>query len=392
MVNSDRVLASFLEMVRIYSPSFKEDSMATYCAERLQALGFSIYRDDAYESVGSDTGNLIAVLPGEAPGILAFCAHMDTVLPCEGICPEIVEASDPRCPADEPVICSSSDTILSADDRSGIAAIFEGIEAAHDTDVPLPTLVVLLTVCEEQSLLGASALKSDFVRGVLEECGCASEDAIPCFVLDADGRPGTIIMGAPYHYTLRASFTGRRAHAGVEPEAGVSAIQAAASAITQMPLGRIGDHTTANIGAISGGVAVNIVPSDCALQGECRSLYENEVLNQKEAMTHALEAGAHAHDAQVDIDWTLDYPGVLFKEDDEIVVRLSQAISVAGIEPQYIFSGGGADTNVLATKGFNAITLGTGMTNFHSCDEYIRVADLAHLARIVECLIFEYAT
>ena len=48
---------------------------------------------------------------------------------------------------------------------------------------------------------------------------------MPLFVLDADGAPGTIIMGAPYHWTLRARIEGRAAHAGVEPEEGVSAIE-----------------------------------------------------------------------------------------------------------------------------------------------------------------------
>lgn len=60
---------------------------------------------------------------------------------------------------------------------------------------------------------------------------------MPCFVLDADGAPGTIILGAPYHWTLEARISGRAAHAGVEPEEGVSAIQIAAAAVAAMPSG-----------------------------------------------------------------------------------------------------------------------------------------------------------
>lgn len=389
MIDSKRVLDSFLEMVNVYSPSFSEKPMADLCEEKLRALGFDIHIDEAANAVGSDTGNLIAVLPGNAEGCLALSAHLDTVLPCKGIKAQILEAGDPKFGIDEPIICSASDTILSADDRSGIAAIFEGIESALEQGFPRPTVIVLLTICEEQSLLGSSALDENALKERFEAIA-KSESSIPCFVLDADGRPGTIIMGAPYHYTLRASFKGRSAHAGVEPEAGISAIKAASIAIAEMPLGRIDEHTTANVGIISGGVAVNVVPSDCVIEGECRSLHEEDVLAQKDAMTAAIENAAAATGAIAEIDWKLDYPGILFEEDDELVEHLANAIRAADLDPQLAFSGGGADANVLSIKGFNAITLGTGMTNFHSCDEFIRVADLASMARIVECLIQEY--
>ena len=46
---------------------------------------------------------------------------------------------------------------------------------------------------------------------------------------------------------------------------------------------------------------------------------------------------------------------------------------------------------VSTTKGADAITLGIGMTNFHSVDEYIEVADLQNMARYVEAIIAEYA-
>ena len=151
---------------------------------------------------------------------------------------------------------------------------------------------MLLTTCEEQSLLGAGALAEDALAWP-ENLPAATPEAerdgcFPLFVLDADGAPGTIIMGAPYHWTLRARIEGRAAHAGVEPEEGVSAIQIAAAAVAAMPLGRIDECTTANVGRSEGGVAVNIVPAVVTLMGECRSLYEDRVLAQRDAMTLSL--------------------------------------------------------------------------------------------------------
>ncbi|MFQ9179229.1 MAG: peptidase dimerization domain-containing protein [Eggerthella lenta] len=56
------------------------------------------------------------------------------------------------------------------------------------------------------------------------------------------------------------------------PEDGVSAIAMAAAAVAAMPLGRLDEATTANVGFIEGGGATNVVPDACTL-AECRSLY-----------------------------------------------------------------------------------------------------------------------
>ena len=246
-MNPDRVLESFLEMVAIESPSWHEAPMAACCAEKLAEMGFSVTFDASAAETGSDTGNLIAHLPGTVPGRVAFSAHLDTVKPCAGI-EAVVETrhicDDVTCRMAE-VVCSAGDTILSADDKAGIAAIFEGVRSVVESGAVRPDITVLLTTCEEQSLLGSSALADDALawpadlpaasRGTAAEGllgdGAAPSEPVPLFVLDADGAPGTIIMGAPYHWTLRARIEGRAAHAGVEPEEGVSAIQIAAAAV-----------------------------------------------------------------------------------------------------------------------------------------------------------------
>lgn len=396
-MNPDRVLDSFLEMVAIESPSWHEAPMAAYCAEKLAEMGFAVTFDASAAETGSDTGNLIAHLPGTVPGRIGFSAHLDTVKPCAGIEAVIEQrhiCDDITCRMAE-VVCSAGETILSADDKAGIAAIFEGLRSVLESGTPRPDITVLLTTCEEQSLLGAGAL----AEGALawpENLPAATPEAerdgrFPLFVLDADGAPGTIIMGAPYHWTLRARIEGRAAHAGVEPEEGVSAIQIAAAAVAAMPLGRIDERTTANVGRIEGGVAVNIVPAVVTLMGECRSLYEDRVLAQRDAMTRALEEAAARFGGQVEVAWELDYPAVVHEPGDAIAAHLEAAAATCGLESRHATSGGGADANILGTKGADAITLGIGMTNFHSVDEYIEVVDLQNMARYVEAIIAEYA-
>ena len=219
----------------------------------------------------------------------------------------------------------------------------------------------------------------------------AGDEALPCYVLDADGRPGTIITGAPCHWTMRACFHGRAAHAGVEPEAGVSAIALAADAVAAMPLGRLDECTTANVGVIAGGTAVNVVPEACELAGECRSLRSDRAAAQRDAMTVACEQAAAQGGGSVELEWTCDYPAVLFENDAPIVARAVAAARAAGLVPRLARTGGGADANVLGAKGCQAVTLGIGMANFHSADEFIAVRDLEATARLVEALIAEYA-
>ena len=365
-MNSEALIGTFFELVKIDSPSRAEAHVASFCESYLKALGFSVRFDDSHHTTQSNTGNLIASCEGTLPGHIMLSAHMDCVEPCRGIVPLIENGR----------ICSEGDTILGADDKAGVAAILEALRSIISAQLPHPKITVIFTTCEELSLLGASALSEDIFA-----------DHAPCFVFDADGKPGTIIMGAPYHYSLEAKFCGKGAHAGVEPEQGISTIQMAAHAIEHMHLGRLDERTTANIGMIEGGREVNIVPDTCIVRGECRSLHKNRVEEVKEEITQACKNAAAHFGGEVSLEWHLDYPGVLYDEDDPLVQALVRAAHKVDLEPRFSISGGGADTNVMSAKGARAITLGIGMSAFHSFDEYIAVQDLEDITRFCEAII-----
>ncbi len=295
---------------------------------------------------------------------------MDTVQPCAGIEPAVVDG----------VVRSVGDTILSADDKAGVAAILEGVRRVVEAGSERPDVTVLLTTCEEVHLLGSGAL----AEGELPE-------GAPCYVLDAAGAPGTVITGAPCHWSFEARFLGKAAHAGVAPEEGVSAIAMAAAAVEAMPLGRIDEATTANVGAIGGGRATNVVPDACMLSGECRSLFPERADAQKAAMTAALEDAAARFGGAVEVDWEKSYDAVLYDEEDEVVRDVAAAARAAGLAVRLQHDGGGSDANVLCARGVRAVALGVGMAAFHSTDEHIAVADLEGSARLVEALITQAA-
>src|SRR5256886_15684079 len=77
------------------------------------------------------------------------------------------------------------------------------------------------------------------------------------FVFDHASPIGEVIVAAPTYYRIEARFHGQAAHAGIRPEAGHSAIAAAAGGIAAMRLGRLDPQAPAHGGAIPGGAAAH---------------------------------------------------------------------------------------------------------------------------------------
>jgi tripeptide aminopeptidase len=359
-MNPDRLLATFLELVRIDSPSLSEGAVAAYCRRALEAAGCTVRLDDSAELTGSNTGNLIASLPGTAPGKLYFSAHMDTVTPGEGIEPQIEDG----------IITAAGETVLGGDDKVGVAAILELVRSLAEDDASHPDIGVLFSVGEEIGLAGARAMDGSAFAGE------------PCFVLDAGGSPGVVVIGAPYHHAFTATFSGKAAHAGVEPEKGVSAIVLASKAVLAMELGRLDAHTTANVGTITGGSANNIVPDTCVVNGEFRAMDVRRIEEVHAQLASALEGAVEGSDGGVSVDWREEYPGFIVPQDDPLVQLVLAAARSLGLTARTEFTGGGSDANIFSDKGLKPLVLGTGMTGIHGLGEQLAVKDLEDLARL----------
>ncbi len=355
---NDRLLATFLELVSIYSPSGAEGACAAYCGSALSDAGCSVSFDDSMPATGSDTGNLIAVLPGSAPATLVLCAHMDVVEPCANIEPVITDGR----------IHPKGDTVLGGDDRSGLAAAIECVRRLCEGPEPHPTVKCVFTVKEEVGLVGAKQLSAEQIEGDL------------CLVLDAAGAPGGIVVAAPTHYTFIARFSGRAAHAGVEPEKGVSAILMAAHAVCAMRTGRIDESSTANVGSIESSGPTNVVAPHARLAGECRSLDRNRVEDIRASMESAMREAAARFGGTVEVVWTLEYEGFALPPDASALDTVRAACLQIGITPTTFSTGGGSDANVIAALGVETLALSCGMTGVHGTQEEIAVADLEGLA------------
>ncbi|KFI36488.1 peptidase M20 [Peptococcaceae bacterium SCADC1_2_3] len=361
VISERRLVANFLELVQVDSPSGRERKLADLLKEKLLSLGLFVQEDKAGQKMGGTTGNLIARTSDFSQRDRLFlCAHMDTVEPGQGIKP-LVEKG---------IIRAKGNTVLGADDKAGIAVILEAVQVIKEEGwFDRCGLVVVFTIWEEGGLYGAKNLYYTSSRVPLG------------YVLDCDGPPGTIVIQAPSQDKITATIKGRAAHAGINPEEGLNAIYVCAHAIARMSLGRLDEETTANIGLISGGRATNIVPEAVYLEGEKRSLNETKRQKQTEEICGILKETAASFGAKACINTETIYPGFCLSEEAPVVQVAVKAAQSLGLTPRLKKSGGGSDANIFNSQGIPTANLGLGMQKVHTTEEFIRVADLVTSAR-----------
>lgn len=370
MTNNKRLIDEFLELVQIDSPSSKEGNVAKVLVKKLEEIGLSVEVDNAGEIHGGETGNVIATLKGNREGKkILFSSHMDTVSPGIGIKPIIDEEAG--------IIKSDGTTVLGSDDKAGIAAILEGLRYIKENNIEHSDITVVFSIWEEGGLFGAKSLdysKLDVDYG---------------FVLDSGGSPGEIIVKAPGQDRIAVKIKGRPAHAGLQPEAGISAIMVASRAIENMKLLRIDEETTANIGIVKGGIATNIVMPELEIVAEARSLSEEKLDAQTNHMVETFKNADKEFGAEIEIEVKRAYGPFNIDETDEIVQLAKKAFSNMNIEGKTASTGGGSDTNILNKNGIKSVNLGIGMKKAHTLEEYIAIEDLINSAVMVGEIIKE---
>jgi len=353
-------------MVKISSLSFREREFCDYLKKEFAGRGLQVEEDQAGTAVNGTAGNLLVKVPGDArlePILLA--AHMDTVVPGEQVIPVW----------DEGIIKSKTDTILGADDKAGIAAILEAVDVLLASGETIPPLEILLTICEEQGLLGAK----NFDYGRLR--------AKTAYVLDSGGRPGTIVIQSPCQNEIEYRVTGKPAHAGINPEDGLNAIHIMAKAVAAMPCGRIDEETTCNFGIIEGGLARNIVAEKCTMKGEARSLKREKLDQLTERLIKVFTREVENNGGVPETTVTFLYPEITLQRDEKVVKLAAAAAEEIGLKAVLEGTGGGSDASIINSQGIRCANLGIGMSAVHTLDEYIRVEDLVNDARWLIAII-----
>jgi tripeptide aminopeptidase len=367
-VERRRLNETFARLCAIPSPFGSERACAEHVARELGRMGLGVEEDGVAAEVGAGSGNLLARIPGRGERTILLCAHLDTV-PEDGVI--------------EPVVVdggweSAGDTILGADNKAAVAVLLEVARRCAVEGSPVG-LELLFTVCEEVGLAGAKAFDVSTLRS---DWGYVFDHASPI---------GEIIVASPTYYRFEADFRGVPAHAGIRPEDGRSAIEAAARAIMAMRLGRIDDETTTNLATIRGGQSggTNIVAGRCTIVGEVRSL------DSAKAEDLIAEVIGHIHDAantpacacDVDVTTQRGFDGYRHAANAPAVLAAEDALRACGYEPQRRPTGGGSDANAFESAGFHCTNLANGTERNHEPTERVSIAALEGMLDVTFALL-----
>ncbi len=357
MADQERLVKTLMELIQIDSPSGEEDAMDAEVSSRLESMGLEVSHDSF--------NNVIARLSGEGVPIM-LSAHLDTVEPGRGIEPLV----------DGGVLRSDGSTILGGDCKAGVAIVLEGLIAAMESNSGNRAIEVVFTRHEEGGLVGAHHLDFSMV---------AAKEGV---VFDGEGPPNRIILSAPSQNVVTAQITGRAAHAGLEPEKGISALLIAADILSRLPLGRIDEETTANIGRLEGGLKRNIIPEQAFLDGEFRSRSNEKLADVERKFRGVFEEVASRYpEAKIDLDIVNTYQAYNIDAKNEAVAVIGRALSGMGLEPILGSTGGGSDANVFIEKGIAAIPVGIGVRDFHTTWETAVIAEVLQGAQMCEAIV-----
>ncbi len=367
MVNRERLLKTFLDLVAIDGVSLHEGAVAEAVEQRLCRLGLEPFRDQAGAAIGGETGNVIAALPGALSATVLLVAHLDTIRPTGGVV--IVQQ--------EGAVRSDGTAILGADDRAGVAMVLEAVEVLRESETPHPTVEVAFTVAEEIGLLGAKHL--DYQR-LKARVG---------FVADGGKEVETVVSAGPWHSRFAVKVIGRAAHAAVHPEEGVNAVLIASRAIAQMRLGKVDEETVANVGVIRGGEATNVVPAEVEVKGEARSQDPSKVGATIAEMVGLFEREAEAAGGRAESSVEELYQGYRHGPESEVIRIIEGAMARQGLTIQLKPSAGGTDANFLNAGGIASAVVPTGAHNPHSNEEALFLDEFYRSAQLLVDIVLE---
>lgn len=366
MIDRDRLIRLFTELVSINSPSRGEREVCRCISEKLRALGFDPKEDDVGEKIGGNTGCLYTYIEGSLPlPPLLFSAHMDTVEPSCG--KKAVFHPDGK-------VTSDGTTVLGADDLSGICAILEALTALKESGKPHRPLEILFDPAEETYCAGIQQFDFKKLR---------SREA---YILDLTGPVGSAALQAPAILSYKAVFHGKAAHAAFSPEKGIHALKAAAEAVSAIDCGRIGD-TTVNVGTISGGSADNVVPEFCTVTGEVRSFSDESARSALDRIRQQMECAAAHYGAS--LSFTTETLCLAFRVDAEepVARRFQNACRELFLPGTLLSTYGGSDNNHFFQHGIRGLVAASGMNNCHSCSEYTSVSELMKASELTLALM-----
>ncbi len=364
-INKKRALETFFELLRIKSPTGNEKEIVSYIEKIFKDLEIDVSIDNCGKKFGSNAGNMVAFYknPSRRGGKPIFLnAHLDTVQLNGDVLPALEGGR---------IFNKNKNCILGGDDKVAVAAIIEALKVIIENNLITSDIYIVFTISEEGGIHGAKNLDMGSIKA---DYG---------FAFDADGDVGTIINKAPYQNSFCLDFEGKAAHAGIEPEKGISAIKMASDYISGLKIGRIDNQTTSNVGIIKGGSANNVVPQHARVDMEARSLDLGKLDNISKLFHDQAKKVEQRYGGSITFKMARELDGFEIGKNDIPLMAAKKAIRRLGIEPRVRASGGGSDVNILNYKNKKAVNLSAGMEKVHTPEEYVKLDQFMMLIKLI---------
>jgi glutamate carboxypeptidase len=364
----EQILASAAELVNFETPSSDKvrcDALANRIAERFADLG-SIERIE--NPNGGDHLRIRIAAPQHAdqqPALIL--AHYDTVWPVGTLAarPFTVEGDTAYGPG-------------LYDMKISIAMIEAVLRSLAPLGLSLARPLILLINSDEE-------IGSHSSRHLIEE---TARECAFTLVLEPPVEPhGALKTARKGVGRFDVEFTGRAAHAGVEPEKGASAITEMAHQILAInALADPSKGTTINIGTVRGGGKNNVVPASAAIEVDIRAwtLAEGARLEagfqQLQAVTPGVSVRASGGFNRPPMERTAE-SGALFERAKALGAALGLDLSEGS-------TGGGSDGNFTAAVGVPTLDgLGAPGQGAHASHEQINVPGMLERTMLLAAML-----
>ena len=362
---AEEILGTLRQMVEM--ESFTADKASTdvlggYIKERLEELGAQV-RLVPQEEVGD---HLVADVGEGDQQVLLLC-HMDTVWPTGTIQqrPFRVEAGLGYGPG-----------IL--DMKAGIAIALHALETLKAHSLAPQQRVRILVNSDEE-------VGSTTSRQLIEEEARKSAQ-VYCLEPGA-GKEGALKTGRKGVGMFQVRVTGRAAHAGNEPEKGISAVEEMAHQILRLhSLTDLGRGTTVNVGVVQGGTVRNQVAAFAEAMVDLRvttmqeaERVENEILSSTPVLPGA----------SVEVTGGLNRPPMERSESTALLLNsVRRFADPLGINLSEAQVGGGSDAQFAAAVGVPVLDgLGGVGEGPHADHEYVVVAELPRRVALLASIL-----
>ena len=299
-------------------------------------------------------------------GVLVLC-HYDTVWPAGAV------AARPFRVDDEVAYGPGA-----LDMHGGIVATLGGLELLGELAALHRPVRVLLTPDEETG--------SRASRGLIAK---RAREAAIALVPEPPLTGGALKTARKGWITYRLRVLGRAAHAGLEPEAGVSAIDELVDELIE--LRRLADPaagTTVSCGVVRGGAAANVIAERAEAEIDVRFPDAPEEARIREAFG-ALRARRPG--AELWVEEAHSRPPLVRNPAIAAAVERARALgALLGLELAEGSAGGVSDANLAAAEGVPVLDgLGPDGGGAHAIDEHVSLPSLVERTALIALLIAE---